>query len=287
MRIAAFVALIVVVGGSRAQAAWAERVARGLDQRPLDVEAVAHLTVEAHRAGRGEALALLARREEPDVSLVADHLRARNEVDAAEALARLAPRSDREGLVAWVRRGPQTSDAALAELEARLVRMKRRGRPPAEAWRAVQEAQALVQANCLRAIRVHLFGAEALAAQRRFAEEASVEFDAAARRAHALGHTGLETSARGQAMVAYGHLARHAVEGERAQALVDLQRRRGHARDLPKALGALGTSLRRARRFPEAITAHEEELRLRLASPVPADIRPALRGSRPPLHRDP
>ena len=271
MRSLVVLGLAVLVGWSGPGPAWAKRRAPEFAPRPVELEAAANAALTAHRDGRRAALARLAGWDHPDVWRVADVLRARGAADAAEALARQAPLSDREALLAWVARGPQSSDVALAELTARLKRSKQDGGSPAEAWRAVQQAESLLGAESFRAIDAHLCGAEALVAQRRLSE-AAVEFDAVARRARELGCTGLETSALGQAMATYRRLGREDLVGERLETLLALQRTREDPHRLGMALGARGQWCRRQGRYGEAARLHEEELHLRLGYKAPHDV---------------
>ena len=263
----AIVCVLVLVGVIGAAPARAQKQALGLAERPLAPHEAVFAALAAHRDGRARALALLASRTSPGPWLVVNELRKAGHEKTARAFASYAPEPIRDALDAYATLGPQPDDQALWKT-ALAAQKALSGRRPDEALLIVSEAEPFPERPSLHVADLLSIRAKALLTLRRH-RAAAEAFDRAAERCRALGYLALEGNSLNLAAIAWKRAGRVDLEIARAEALLELQRRREDPRTIPIALVTLGAAYHRRGHYLEAIACFEESLALRLRSYVP------------------
>jgi tetratricopeptide (TPR) repeat protein len=205
-------------------------------------------------SGDTETLKSLAAREQPDPWLVAEALCARDAQEAARAFATLAPKPDGAALPAYVETA--TPDPAVrAALAAATEALDREKQPQ----RALDLLKDVETNDPVGAIRILLVRGYALGRIDRF-EDSQKVFEDLAVRARELGWLSIES--RGLKVAGYCAAYRSDLDGAARnwQARVDLDTKRGRAKDVASTVGDLGVIAQRQGRLPEARAYQERAL---------------------------
>lgn len=268
MRTAGLVLMPLLLLTSFAQADESRR-------RPgLAPTAAAKQVAEAFDAKDEKTIAELANLEIPNPWFVAEMLLLDQRKDAAVAFAAVTTDKDAAALVAYVGGREVTADDRAAWPAIHAVRSAR----TVEAVQQILATLASVTEKTKGVTRMRAFESWAggLQALRRF-EESLARYDDAARAARDLTWRFGEQVMLTSAGLSAARRSDHDAAFTRWQAALDLARAREDERNINTLLGNIGTLLRRAGRFREAVPLLEEVLRRQAA--LGARAKPATRGN--------